>query len=200
MDTNKIYSLLTEKIQDESWNSVLAEASRPVIRRRDVSDGRGSRCQLIALCAGQVLMLQVLEWCYMTGNHLGYYRRSHILHANTLPSVSAFRLTKSRRYFYSWSDDTCNLIRFASKPPSLLLFLIFLLYFFLFLRVSVSLHSFSNFIIPLSSSWTIFFFPFLYYFNVSLYSCLTLFPSLYLVSLFFCISYRLNCSNLCYRQ
>jgi len=93
--TNKTYSLLTGISQDESWNSELAEASRPVIRRRDVSDGRGSRCQMIALCASQVSMLQVLEWCYMTGNHPGYCRRSHILHANTLPSVSAITIRLS---------------------------------------------------------------------------------------------------------
>lgn len=95
VDTNKIYSLLTGISQDESWNSALAEASRPVIRRRDVSDGRGSRCQMIALCASQVSMLQVLEWCYMTGNHPGYCRRSHILHVNTLPSVSAITIRLS---------------------------------------------------------------------------------------------------------
>lgn len=80
---------------------------------------------------------------------------------------TAFRLTKSRRYFYSWSDDTSNLIRFASKPPPLLLFLIFLLYFFLFLRICFLLHFFSNFIMSLGSSCTFFLFPVLYYFNVS---------------------------------
>ena len=79
---------------------------------------------------------------------------------------TAFRLTKSRRYFYSWSDDTSNLIRFASKLSPLLLILIFLLYFFLFLRICLLLHSFSNFIISLSSSCTFFLFSVLYYFNV----------------------------------